>query len=253
MPVRKARRSNARRARRYVRRMRKPRLNYANNNLKVRNIASIVEVSAQFPILANTDYNHSVCPLSATSTQFQRIRALAVHFKYYRITEVVWRYVPLYNVFQTDAASTTPSIPTFQRVMNRSGDLTVWTPAQYENIGAVNQNFNKTIILKYKPNLVQVLLGGPQVASPTAVNYQIGTRPIFNQWIATNTFNIDANEPVGNFTRTNYPNVSYQGHSILFSRLIGGAGPTDHSPIGNYEVTVRCEFKDPHVTPPGSG
>jgi len=230
---------------------RKPRLNYASNTMRIKNIASIVEVSAQFPILANTDYNFSTAPMAATGTQFQRIRALALHFKYYRITEVIWRFVPLYNVFQSDAASNAPSLPTYQRVMNRSGDLTVWGQAQYENQGATNIEFKKTIIIRYKPNLVQVLLGGPQVASPAAVNYQIGTRPIFNQWIATNTFQLDANEPVGGITRTNYPVVTYQGHSMLFSRLVGGAGPTDHSPIGNYEVSVRCEFKDPHTIPAG--
>lgn len=214
--------------------------------MRIKNIASIVEVSAQFPVLANTDYNFSVSPLAATGTQFQRIRALATQFKYYRVTEVVWRYVPLYNTYNVDAASTLPSIPTFQRVMNRSGDLTIWTQAQYENQGAVNVEFKKTLTVRYKPNLVQSLVFGPTGLG--AIFQQLGTRPIFNQWLATNIFTIDANAAPG--TAQNVPAVVYQGHSMLFSRLVGGAGPSDHSPIGNYEVSVRCEFKDPHTTPP---
>lgn len=181
---------------------------------------------------------------------FVRAFALSKNFKYYRAKKCVFRYIPLANVFQGGVAG--QQIPTWQMIMNRTGDSTAWSAAEYDAQGALAQQFTKQKTIKYKPNLVQsvsVRADTTVGTAPSAASSQlrqIGTRPLYDAWLATpfkviETVSGDANNELDIYPDTT-GEILYWGHSILV---------TSSGTACEVYLEVEWEFKDPlYVTPP---
>lgn len=181
---------------------------------------------------------------------FVRALALSKNFKYYRAKKCVYRYVPLANVFQGGVAG--QQIPTWQMLMNRTGDNALWTAAEYDAQGALSQQFTKQKTIKYKPNLVQSVsvradaaVGGPPLASSNL--RQIGTRPLYDAWLSTPFGTIETVAGDANSNLNIYADATgeilYWGHSILM---------TASGTVCQVYLEVEWEFKDPlyHAPPP---
>lgn len=203
---------------------------------KVKHYARITETD-ELPatMVVNSDSNYQFSILS-----FPRALALSRNFKFYRAKRVVWTYLPDYNTFQSGAGST--SMPSMAFIMNRTGDDTSWTIAEYDAQGATPKLFAKKRVIAYAPNIVQSVqyLANPGGLPPYVGN--VGTRPVFNQWLATGTFNQDVLSPAGPVI---VPNAStylkYYGHSIYWTATNAVSGQE----LGTAFCEVEWEFKDP--------
>lgn len=251
--VARRRKNLRRRARRAARRGGR-RANQTTGALsKVKHYARITEAVNFTPMAPNTDYNYSFALNS-----FVRALAVSKNFKFYRAKRVVWTYLPDYNTFQSGVPA--PSLPQVSMLMNRTGDNTLWTPAEYDAQGAVPKQFSKKIVIAYNPNIVQSIQYINQIVSgvPTQTFVgNVGARPVYNEWIATGNFNRTLTAPsqpgpgvavVDLVEANNY--MLYQGHSMYWEQT--STAPSE-APLGVVFCEVEWEFKDPLFQSPASG
>lgn len=172
--------------------------------------------------------------------QFVRATAVAKNFKYYRAKRVVWTLIPEYNTFQYGGGAV--SAPQVSFIMNRTGDNTAWTLADYDAQGSVPMTFTKKRVIAYKPNLVQSIQMGPQPVANPNLSRAVGQRPLYDEWVATNVINIDLPAVAGLETEVRGDAVNYYGHSIYWS--VTYADPTPRN-LATIFCEVEWEFKDP--------
>ena len=232
--------------------MRRPRANPRSNQTSgalsnVKHYARITEAVNFTPMAPNQDYNYAF-----RLALFDRATAVSKNFKYYRAKRVSWTYLPDYNTFQSGGGGI--SVPQVSMLMNRTGDTTLWTSAEYDAQGAVPKQFSKKLVIAYNPNICQSI---QYIAQPTGTPGpflgNIGTRAVYNEWIATGNFATDnpANYPgglpfLGPATANANIDMLYQGHSMLFEVAVPGAV----SILGSVFCEVEWEFKDPLFTTP---
>lgn len=230
--------------------MRRPRANPRANQTtgaltSVKHYARITEVALFTAPQGNQDYNYAFA-----LQQFVRAKALSANFKYYRAKRVVWTYLPEYNTFQTGAGQV--SIPQMSMIMNRTGDNTVWTPAEYDAQGSVPKTFTKKRVIAYKPSLVQSIQYSinPTLGNNNGTN--VGARVLYDEWIATSDYRQDM-LPAGS-NPTVIPNINevvlYYGHSIYWTTT---STAPDEPKIAQVFCEVEWEFKDPLFNAPQSG
>ena len=207
----------------------------------VKHYARITETALFTPIAPNVDYNYSF-----SLSLFDRAQAVSKNFKFYRPKRVVWTYLPDFNTFQSGG---TVSLPQVSMIMNRTGDSTAWTPAEYDAQGAVPKQFSKKMVIAYNPNIVQsiqyITIGGPL---PFTGN--LGVRPVYNEWIATGTYSSLVANPAGGVASITNDNLQmlFQGHSMYWNV----STPGSISVLGSVYCEVEWEFKDPLFTAPAS-
>lgn len=236
MPARRHRKTKPRRKTqpRIGRRRRANQTSGALTNVK--HYARITEAVNFTPMAPNQDYNYAF-----RLALFDRATAVSKNFKYYRAKRVVWTYLPDFNTFQSGGAITLPQV---SMLMNRTGDTTLWTPAEYDAQGAVPKQFNKKIRIAYNPNICQSI---QYIAQPTGIPApflgNIGTRPVYNEWIATGTYSTDNPAPpfLSPSTANHNNEMLYQGHSMLFEVTVPGTVTS----LGSVFCEVEWEFKDP--------
>jgi len=239
MPVRRA----TRRPRRKMRKV--PRRKMQRGIKRQVNIATITETRS-LGVFTPGDYNQDF-----GLYQFPRALALSQSFKYFRPRSVEWVYNNEYNTYQDGDTGVTPTIPYVWKIMNRTGDQTVWSAAQYEQMGVVKAKFTKPLVIKYKPNLVQSVQVQPTGSIPVtgyppaaaAKFFSVGSRPLFNQWIATTIHSIDTqlNDINPDLLYQNSPYPNFHGHSVRFDQVVTGVSER----LGTLECRVVWEFKDP--------
>lgn len=188
---------------------------------------------------ANTDYNYQF-----SLSLFARAVEVSKNFKFYRAKRVAWTYLPDYNTYQVGAA--TVSLPQCSLIMNRTGDSTVWTPAEYDAQGAVPKQFNKKMVVAYKPNIVQSIQYINNSTAPTPYVGNIGSRPVYGEWINTGSYNRQVNTPgvppaLGLIAEANNL-MLYQGHSMYW--YVTNTAPGEPN-LGTVICEVEWEFKDP--------
>ena len=238
-PKRTARRMRraARRAGRLARLKRNPQ--QTSGNIRTKQYARCVEVVPFSQPTANTDVNYQF-----NISQFDRAKAIAQNFKFYRAKRVVWTMLPEYNVFQSGAGQV--SLPTIAVIMNRTGDNTAWTQAEYDAQGAVPKTFSKKRVIAYKPNLVQPFNVAINVTSgglPTTA--ALGNTPAYDKWVGTGGYQVDNPNPQtggptplaikGDFT-------PYYGHAIYWAAT--STAPNEPA-LATIFCEVEWEFKDP--------
>ena len=220
--------------------MRRPRANPRANQTtgalsNVKHYARITEAVNFTPMVANTDYNYQF-----SLSLFARAVEVSKNFKFYRAKRVSWTYLPDYNTFQSGAGSV--SVPQASLIMNRTGDSTIWTPAEYDAQGAVPKQFNKKMVVAYNPNIVQSIQYVNQ-AVPTAYTGNVGARPIYGEWINTSSYNRVIAIPGGSAFIPEQNNLLlYQGHSMYW--YVTSTAPSEPA-IGSVICEVEWEFKDP--------
>jgi len=124
--------------------------------------------------------------------------------------------------------------------MNRTGDNTLLTVNAMETMGAVPIGFSKPIVVRYKPNLVQAITLGGSLTNQATL--PIGAQPLYHKWLATDYALIPSQPNPPGFNTQGIPNCpNYFGHQI--NVRAGNASAL----IGNIEVHLVWEFKDPQV------
>lgn len=222
--------SGARKRRAPVRRV----MRLRRRNVQPENTAKISEVVEQSTITANVGYQFQLPGIIG-----DRARALAEQYGLYRVASVSFKYKPAADTFVSNAAfiggAGAASVPYLFWKMNRYGDdPAVVTAANLRTLGAKAIRFDdKTVNHSYKPN---ILLGN--VTTTGGVSGQVKMTP----WLNTD----DA--PM---TPTFVPSsTNHYGHWFIVECAMNGAGTT---PVGDYEVTVHYEFKNPRTTWATSG
>lgn len=192
---------------------------------------------------ANADVNYAF-----SLSLFDRATAVSKNFKYYRAKRVVYTYLPDYITFQSGAGAV--SLPQVSMLMNRTGDTSLWTPAEYDAQGAVPKQFNKKMVVAYTPNIVQSIQYISALTGPTPFIGNVGSRPVYGEWIATGTYGRDVNIPAGSVALSENNNqMLYQGHSMLWS--VTSTAPGEPA-LGTCFCEVEWEFKDPLFQSPSS-
>lgn len=199
---------------------------------------SIQDLSSM--LLENTMYKSEL-----NIQSFPRASAMSKFFRWYRPKIVTYKYIPLYNTY----AEGNGSRPEFVYVMNRTGDLV--NPAGFNGMlamGAKPQSFAKAKIIKYKPNLCQVLSVSQGATEPTNDNnYNIGFVPIYN-WVQTYTgglqkfdgpTNFDDGSAIVGLPTSNNP--TWQGHNVYINTAV----PVGSALIAKEYIHVIWEFKEP--------
>lgn len=209
--------------------------NQTSGAIKVKHYARITEVVNFTAPLPNDETNYQF-----NISQFARATAVAKNFKYFRAKRVVWTLLPEYNTFQQGAAAV--SAPQLSFIMNRTGDASAWTAADYDAQGAVPTLFTKKRVIAYKPNLVQSIQMGPQPVADVNASRALGQRAIYDQWIATNDYVINLPTAVGLTTDVINTGVYYYGHSMLWGVTYVDPSPR---PLATIFCEVEWEFKDP--------
>lgn len=210
----------------------------------IKHYARITEAVNFTPMNANVDYNYSF-----SLSLFERALAVSKNFKFYRAKRVVWTYLPDYNTFQASAGNL--SLPQVSMIMNRTGDATSWTPAEYDAQGAVPKQFSKKMVIAYSPNIVQSIQY-ISVAGATPFTGNVGARPVYREWIATGTYNtqvVTPGPPQVNLLTNANTQMLYQGHSMYWH--VTSTAP-DEPPLGTVFCEVEWEFKDPLFVSPVS-
>lgn len=207
--------------------------------INVKHYARITEAVNFTPMVANTDYNYQF-----SLSLFARAVEVSKNFKFYRAKRVAWTYLPDYNTFQVGAGNV--SVPQMSLIMNRTGDSTLWTPAEYDAQGAVPKQFNKKMVVAYNPNIVQSIQYINNSTAPTPFTGNVGARPIYNEWINTGSYNRVVNTPgvppaLGIIAEANNL-LLYQGHSIYWE--VSNTAPAEPN-LGTVICEVEWEFKDP--------
>lgn len=223
---------------------RRRKANQSSGHVKAKHYARITEVANFSAPLSNTDVNYAF-----SLQQFVRAMAVSKNFKYFRAKRVVWTYIPDYNTFQSGTA--TVSMPQMSMIMNRTGDNTLWTPAEYDAQGAVPKTFISKRVIAYKPNLVQSIQYTINPTLGTNSGHNLGARPLYNEWIATGDFTV-SQLPAGSLPTlipTINETVQYYGHSIYWE-VTNTA--TELPPLGRVFCEVEWEFKDPLYNAPSS-
>ena len=238
------RRARKMRPRRKFNRRRGGRGGRTSGAIRTKQYAKCVEAIPITPIAANTDYNYQF-----DISLFVRASAIAKNFKFYRAKRCVWTYLPEYNTFQSQVGTNT--IPQMSFIMNRTGDNTLWTPAEYDAQGAVPKLFAKKRVIAYKPNLVQpfnVSLGAlsPSPTGLVATTGTLGNTPVYDKWIGTGGYAVD--NPLGGASELiiRSDKTPYYGHACYW--YVSTVGNT--LPLGTIFCEVEWEFKDPLFPPP---
>lgn len=239
---RKAKRSNRRRP------VRRPRRSaQTSGRIQTKQYARCVESVMFTQVSANTDTNYQF-----DISLFVRASAVAKNFKFYRAKRVVWTYIPEYNTFQSQVGNSTA--PQMSMIMNRTGDNTAWTPAEYDAQGAVPKLFTSQRVIAYKPNLCQpfnVTLGAvsPDPGGLVPTTGILGNTPVYNRWIGTGGYSLESNSPGPTEIIIRSDKTPYYGHACYW--YVTSVGNTQ--PIASVFCEVEWEFKDPlFVTTPTS-
>lgn len=210
-----------------------------SGSIHTKQYARCVEVVPFTQPTANTDVNYQF-----NISQFDRAKAIAQNFKFYRAKRVVWTMLPEYNVFQSGAGSV--SLPTMSFIMNRTGDNTAWTVAEYDAQGAVPTTFAKKRVIAYKPNLVQpfnVAVNVSVAGLPTTA--AVGNTPVYDKWIGTGGYLVDNPNPGsgGPIPLAIRGDVTpYYGHAIYWYAT--STAPSEPK-LATIFCEVEWEFKDP--------
>lgn len=211
--------------------------------------ASIVETITD----GNDDYlPNSLYPETFTLANFDRAKALAVNFQYYRAKSVTYTYEPLYNTFQEGSTGTKPYI---YMMMNRTQLQYTGGLPQIQHSGGRPKPFTSLFKVTYTPNWCSPGLIATDHDNPTNGVTQLGAQKQY-QWLACPTSDPgtgngnDVNDTAINvsnlFTEpisvvTN--NVKYNGHLVYIDQ------PGTSAAIARVTIQVHWEFKGAHYRP----
>lgn len=213
---------------------------------------SIVE-TIQFPdIKSNTGYAYIF-----TLSQFNRAKALAPQFQYYKAAKVTWTYEVLYNTFQEGSNFSKPYMFT---IMDRTQQVTDGSLQYLQHAGARSVAFTKTQHISYVPNwcspgaMAVIYNTDGTISGINAQGYQKQY-----SWIESPTQSLAADNPadIQNYLYTQatlgagapQPTTSnnkcvYNGHRAYVDQ-----SPGDANLISRVTCTVHWLFKGARYSP----
>ena len=211
--------------------------------------ASIVETIKDIDgaYLPNTPYGETF-----SLADFNRAKALATNFQYYRAKSVTYTYEPLYNTFQAGGSSTKPYI---YLMMNRTQLNYAGGLDEIQHSGGRPKAFTSLHKVTYKPNWCSPGLIATDHDNPVNGAAQLGSMKQFG-WLTCPTLDFGANDandvldsalnPSSNYTEpivvvTN--NVKYNGHLVFIDQ------PGNDQPVARVTIQVHWEFKGAHYQP----
>lgn len=211
-----------------------------------RHYATITETVELTDINANQNYLECF-----ELGQFSRAFDLAKNFKFYRAKQVLFKYEPVYNLFNEGGET----IPLAYMVMNRTQEAsTGWGVAQFQEQGALPRKFTSQITMKYTPNwctpgLVaqkKDLSGNVSDIIQQGVQkcYKFLMTPNFGNSVYTKSKLIETNGLITQgYEQAVTPNaqVIYNGHLMHFQQANAGT----QTVVARRTVTVVWEFRGP--------
>lgn len=163
---------------------------------------------------------------------FPRVAAEMQNWRYWRVTEVEWKYYPQYNTYQSGGgAPAANTIPRMFKYMDRSGLFAYTTVQEIQDAGVRGSNFiGRPVVIKYVPSTVANMQvgGGPAVPNLSTPNIQIHKS---KYWFPT-----DDGTGVP-------PNIPFLGHQVIFQQDDFATG----EPQIKWDVTIKVEFKIPSI------
>lgn len=231
---------------------RKPKMSLPKSmmpNITNKHYAQITETVELDDIAANTNYNE-VFELG----QFKRAFDIAKNFKFYRAKQVLYKYEPVYNLFNEGGES----VPLAYQVMNRTQETnTGWSVGDLQAQGAIPRKFTSTISIKYIPNWcspglvaqAKDLSGNVTdiIQQGVQKNYNFLMTPNFDNSVFTKSELLITNGlTTQGYSNAVTPNaqVIYNGHIVHFEQATTGSVAT----VARRTVTVVWEFKGPKVS-----
>lgn len=195
------------------------------------NVAHSVEVYELETLNTETSYS-AVADLS----YFPRSLKIAQNYQEYKIDKLEWVFTPDFNLYDGSGSN---AIPQLYTRMNRTGDGTLWTKVQFEQMGAKPHKFltNKTI--SYRPNILDISTASG-VGATTGAPADMGilgltnsVRPVYG-WVNT--------------ARDTSPDVTTLTSWYGLDFFIDQALPADHaSTIGKLYVKASISFRYPSL------
>jgi len=198
------------------------------------NYAKLTETITYEDINPNTMYS-----CLATLADTTRALLIAQEFQFYRITAVEWKYKPYFNTFQDSigGSASNPSMPQFYMIMSRNGVFPAYDLLSIKSEGARARQFNKDLVVKYKPNTTY----------QTAISGTDGTSVAIAPAIAMNRW-LPCNQALAISATSNWSQIPYYGHQFYIDQAV----PTQaaNATIGTLELSLVIEFKNPGLPPP---
>lgn len=185
--------------------------------------------------------------------QFDRAKALAPQFQYYRAKKVTYTYTPLYNTYQQGSPALKPYLYLH---MNRTQLPYGGGLPQLQHSGARPKPFTSVVKLSYTPNWCSPgTVAVNPVAAPGLTDISnIGLQKQY-AWLACPVIDTGTGAS-GDLTNTTIQNtsiylqanattnnVTYNGHVSCVDQ------PGNISPVYNLLIQVHWEFKGAHFFP----
>lgn len=185
--------------------------------------------------------------------QFDRAKALACQFQYYRAKKVTYVYTPLYNTYQEGGGA--PSKPYIYNLMNRTQQFMLGGLPQLQHSGSRPKPFVSVVKLTYTPNWCSPgLVARTNVETAPIVN--VGNQAEYG-WLTTPFSDPGSGTGAFGYTiegaqSTALPDIDlpaivpnavvYNGHTTYVDQ------PGSTSPVYNLIIQVHWEFKGAHFS-----
>jgi len=198
--------------------------------------------------------------LTFTIGQFDRARALAPNFRWYKATRVTWTIEPQFNVYQATAGGST--VPYVYTIMNRTQDSSYITLSDVLTQGARPVKLTNAKMTSYRPNwcspglLIQNVVATPGFGGMLNNVVVTGLKPEYG-WLQSPNIDNNANfiTPLQNSSAVvgqpanssvaNYASaVRYNGHQVYIDQQTNGV----LTPTFRVTCKVTWVFKDPKNT-----
>lgn len=107
-----------------------------------------------------------------TIAQFARASQIAINFRFFKPTKIIWSYEPKFNTFQELTTGDTVGMPYLYVIMNRTQDNHPYSLQDIQAQGARPQKFTGTKSVSYRPNWCS-----PGLLVNNTINVNQGTPP----------------------------------------------------------------------------
>jgi len=190
-------------------------------------------------------------------SQFQRAKALAVNFRWYKPTSVSWKIEPQFGTYQ--AVPGGPTVPYLYTIMNRSQDSSFMTLSDMLTQGAKPVRLVAAKSLTYRPNWCSPALIAQNVQQGSGFGGYLnqiaiaGMTPAYGWLQAPDVIGgsiapimqLAGNGTTVNAAVTNNPaSTVFNGHQYFIDQQVTGGS----TPTFKITCTVKWSFKDPKNT-----
>lgn len=221
--------------------------------------ARLVE-TVEVPLLSRQEANAESTGQTFTFSLagYQRAMEVAHAYKYYRAAKVQMKFVPYYNIAQTNGAAPSRLPQLYFSVDRVANQFILPTETELLSRGISPKLFTRSLNYSWKPNLLQdINLETVQAADPGGAPLGIGVLgslnriALFNKWIPTQQSygytGVIGNAQIGQQIVPGSINpyaLKYYG-AVWVASVEGVEGQT--LTVGDLQIKITWEFKEPRA------